>query len=114
METNQKDYSEQIEKTVNSISDHLEKKSVTGLTTTINKWIDTLEAHKDLKSITSNLKKLLPAIEDKNVDKIINLMETLGEETTKASEMVKGIEATKIKALGKALTTGAKTIAKLK
>ena len=40
-------------------------------------------------------------------------MATLGEETTKAAEMAKGVEATKIKALGKALTAGSKTIAKL-
>ena len=39
-------------------------------------------------------------------------MATLGEETTKAAEMAKGSEATKIKALGKALSTGSKTIAK--
>ena len=39
-------------------------------------------------------------------------MATLGEETTKAAEMAKGSEATKINALGKALTAGSKTIDK--
>ena len=112
METKEKDYTEQIDKTVRTISDHVEKKLGTGLTTVINKWIDILEDHKELKSIASNLKKLLQAIEDKHIEKAVTLMATLGEDTTKASEMANGSEATKIKALGKALTSGSKAIAK--
>lgn len=112
METKEKNYSEQIDATVETISTHVEKKSGTGLTTTINKWIDVLEDHKDLKTIASNLKKLQKAIEDKNFEKAVTLMATLGEETTKAAEMADGNEATKIKSLGKALTTSSKAIAK--
>ena len=112
METKEKNYTEQIDKTVETIATHVEKKSGTGLTTTINKWIDTLEEHKDLKSIAGNLKKLLVAIEDKKTDKAVELMTMLGEQTTDAAEMADGKEATKIKALAKALTTGAKTISK--
>ena len=112
METKEKSYTEQLDKTVETISNHVEKKSGTGLTTTINKWIDVLEDHKDLKSIAGNLKKLQIAIEDKKWDKAVTLMEMLGEETTKAAEMAEGSEATKIKALGKALTSGSKAIAK--
>lgn len=112
METKEKSYTEQIEATVETISTHIEKKIGTGLTTTINKWIDVLEDHNDLKTIASNLKKLKQAIEDKNVEKVVTLMALLGEETTKASEMAEGSEATKIKSLGKALTSGSKAIAK--
>ena len=112
METKEKNYSEQIDKTIETITIHVEKKSGTGLTSTINKWIDTLEDHKDLKTIASDLKKLETAFEDKNFEKVVTLMATLGEETTKAAEMAKGSEATKIKSLGKALTSGSKTIAK--
>jgi hypothetical protein len=65
-----------------------------------------------LKTIAGNLKKLKTAIDDKNVEKAVTLMATLGEETTKAAEMAEGSEATKIKSLGKALTSGSKAIAK--
>jgi hypothetical protein len=112
METKEKNYAEQIDKTAETIATHVEKKSATGLSTTINKWIDTLEEHKDLKSIAGNLKKLQQAIEDKKGDKIVTLMATLGEETTKAAEMAEGSDVTKIKALGKSLTAGSKAIAK--
>jgi hypothetical protein len=112
METKEKNYAEQIEATVETISTHVEKKSGTGLSTTINKWIDVLEDHKDLKTIASNLKKLKIAIDDKDGKKAVVLMETLGEEVTKAAEMAEGSEATKIKSLGKALTSGSKAIAK--
>ena len=112
MEAKEKDYADQIEKTVTTIENHVEKKSATGLTTTIDKWIDVLEEHKDLKTVASNLKKLKKAIDDKDAEKIVELMATLGEETTKASEMAEGKEATKIKVLGKALTAGSKAISK--
>lgn len=112
MEAKEKDYADQIEKTVTTIETHVEKKSATGLSTTIDKWIDVLEEHKDLKTVASNLKKLKKAIDDKDAEKIVELMATLGEETTKASEMAEGKEATKIKVLGKALTAGSKAISK--
>jgi predicted nucleotidyltransferase len=112
METKEKSYADQIEATVETISTHIEKKSGTGLSTTINKWIDVLEDHKDLKTIASNLKKLKTAIDDKDVKKAVTLMETLGEQTKDAAEMAEGSEATKIKSLGKALTSGSKAIAK--
>lgn len=112
MKNTETNFTEQIDKTVETIATHVEKKSGTGLSTTINKWIDVLEENKDLKSIASNLKKLQQAIEDKKVDKVITLMATLGEETNKAAEMAEGSEATKIKSLGKALTAGSKAIAK--
>ena len=113
MDSKEKDYSEQIDKTVETITTHVEKKSGTGLTSTINKWIDTLEDHKDLKTIASDLKKLKTAYEDKNFEKVVTLMATLGEETTKAAEMAKGSEATKIKALGKALLLDQKRLLNL-
>ena len=112
METKEKNYTEQIDSTVETISTHVEKKSATGLTTTINKWIDVLENHKDLKTIASDLKKLEKAIGDKDFKKVVMLMDTLGTETTKAAEMAEGNEATKIKSLGKALSSGSKAIAK--
>lgn len=112
METKEKNYAEQIDATVEAISDHIEKKSATGLTTAINKWIDVLENHKDLKMIASNLKKLEQCLADKDFKKVVTLMGTLGEETTKAAEMAEGSEAIKIKSLGKALTSGSKAIAK--
>ena len=112
METKEKNYTEQIDKTVETIATHVEKKSGTGLTTTINKWIVTLEEHKDLKAIATNLKKLQQLIEDNKADQAVKLMAMLGEETTKAAEMAEGSEATKIKSLGKALTAGSKAIAK--
>ncbi|MBC7641155.1 MAG: hypothetical protein H7174_02260 [Flavobacterium sp.] len=112
METKEKNYTEQIDATVETITTHVEKKSVTGLTTTLSKWIDVLEDHKDLKTIAANLKKLKQAIDDKEGKKIVSLMETLGEQVSDAAEMATGTEATKIKHLGKALTSGSKAIAK--
>ena len=112
METKEKSYAEQIEITVETIATHVEKKSGTGLTTTINKWIDVLSDHKDLKTIATNLKKLKEAIDAKDSKKAVTLMATLGEEVTQAATMAEGAEATKIKSLGKALTNGSKAIAK--
>lgn len=110
--TNAKSYGAEIDATVETIENHVEKKSGTGLTTTINKWIDTLEDHKELKTVASNLKKLKEAIDAKDTKKAVTLMETLGEQTTKAAAEAEGAEATKIKHLGKALTTASKAIAK--
>jgi hypothetical protein len=108
----EKNYEVQIDTTVSTIEGHVEKQSITGLSGTINKWIDTLENHKELKTISGNLSKLKDAIESKNAGKIVSLLATLGDETSKAAENAKGSEATKIKHLGKALTTASKAVAK--
>ena len=112
METKEKNYTKQIDKTVETITAHVEKKSGTGLTTTISKWIDVLDEHKELRTIAADLKKLQQAIEDKDTQKAITLMATLGEETIKVADDAEGSEKMKIKALGKSLTTASKTIAK--
>jgi len=110
--TAEKNYGSQIDSTVKTIEDHVEKKSATGVTGTINKWIDALEDHEDLKTIGSNLNKLKEAVESKDSAKIVSLLGTLGEQTTKAADEAEGAEATKIKHLGKALTSASKAIAK--
>lgn len=112
METKEKNYAEELDSAATTIATNVEKKSGTGLTSAINKWVDVLDAHKDLMPIAGNLKKLLVAIDHKKGDDIVTLMATLGEETTKAAEMAAGDEMTKIKALGKALTAGSRAIAK--
>jgi len=109
----EKNYETQIDSTVTTIEQHVEKKSAAGVTGTINKWIDILEDHKGLKTIASNLRKLKEAIESKDYKKVVTLLETLGEQTTKAADEAEGAEATKIKHLGKALTTASKAVAKL-
>jgi uncharacterized protein YukE len=110
--TTEKNYGSQIDSTVKTIEDHVEKKSTSGVAGAINKWIDVLEDHKGLKTIASNLNKLKEAVESKDSEKIVSLLETLGEQTTKAADEAEGAEATKIKHLGKALTTASKAIAK--
>jgi len=102
-----------IDSTIKTIEDHVEKGSTAGVATSINSWIKTLESHKELKTIASDLEKLKEAISAKDGKKIADLMTALGSETTKAAESAKGGEATKIKHLGKALSTAAKAIAKL-
>jgi len=109
----EKNYGSQIDSTVKNIEDHVEKKSATGVTGTISKWIDTLEDHKDLKTIASNLNKLKEAIESKDFAKVVTLLETLGEQTSTAADEAEGTEATKIKHLGKVLTSTSKAIGKL-
>jgi hypothetical protein len=47
------------------------------------------------------------------MEKIVEMMTKLGSTTTDAAESAEGTEATKIKHLGKALTTAAKAIGKL-
>lgn len=113
METKEKNYGTQLDSTAKTIEDHVEKKSSTGVSGTINKWIDTLEDHKGFNTIASNLHKLNEAIENKETKNIVTLLATLGEETSHAAEKAEGAEATKIKYLGKALTTASKAIAKL-
>jgi hypothetical protein len=109
----EKNYGSQIDSTVKTIEDHVEKKSATGVTTAINKWIEVLEEQKGLKPIAANLHKLKEAMENKEFKKVATLLETLGEETTKAAADAEGAEATKIKHLGKVLTTTSKAISKL-
>jgi len=67
---------------------------------------------KGLKKIASNLNKLKDAIESKEMKKVATLLETLGEETTKAADSAEGAEATKIKHLWKALTAASKAVSK--
>jgi hypothetical protein len=102
-----------IDSTVKAIENGVEKGSTTGVLTTINGWIKTLESHPELKGIGSNLKKLKEAISAKDGKKIVELMTKLGLETTKAAESAEGGEVTKVKHLGKAITAAAKVIAKL-
>lgn len=112
METKEKNHGTHIDSTIETIQNHVEKKSGTGLTSTINKWIDILEDHKDFKTIASNLNKLKDAIDSKDGEQAVALLATLGEQTTTAADKAEGAEATKIKHLGKALTTASKAIAK--
>jgi len=42
----EKDHGTQIDSTVKTIEEHVEKKTVTGVFASINKWIDTLETQK--------------------------------------------------------------------
>lgn len=98
--------------TIEMIEKDVEKKSLTGASGAINKWITTLDMHEELKSISDKLQKLKNAIADKNGKKIVELMTEAGEETTKAAEMAEGDEAKKIKMLGKCLTASAKVISK--
>jgi len=78
-----------------------------------NKWNETLEDQKSLKTIASNLNKLKEAIESKDTEKTASLLSTLGEQTTKAADDADGSKATNIKHLGNALKTASKVIAKL-
>lgn len=109
----EKNYAIQIDSTVKTIEEHVEKKSATGVTGVISKWIETLEDHKDLKTVASNLSKLKEALESKDFKKVATLLETLGEQTTKAAAEAEGAEATKIKHLGNVLTSTSKALAKL-
>jgi len=116
METRQRKaertYEAQIDTTISTVEEHAEKESGAGATGTINKWIDTLENQKSLKTIASKLDKLKDAIESKDTKKIVWLLVTLGEKTIKAAENAAGAEATKIKHLGIALITASKVISK--
>lgn len=107
------DSSSNIDSTIESIEQHLEKKSPTGVTTAINNWIKTLSGNKDFKEITSDLEDLKEALSEKDGKKIIKLMTSLGEKTTASAENAKGDEAKGVKRLGKSLTMAAKTIGKL-
>jgi hypothetical protein len=93
-----------IDSTIDSIEQLVEKKSVTGAPSAIDGWIKTLNGNDDLADISSDLKDLKEAIE---------LMTSLGEQTTAAASSAKGDDATGVKKLGSALTSAAKTIGKL-
>ena len=107
------DSTSNIESTIESIEQHIEKKSPSGVTTAINTWIKALDGNKDLKDIASNLEDLKEALSEKDGKKIVELMTSLGEQTTASAENAEGNDAKGVKKLGKALTSAAKTIGKL-
>lgn len=101
-----------IDSTIETIEEHVKKESLTGIPTSIGSWIKTLNEHKELTGIAGNLEKLKEAIAAKDGKKIVTLMTTLGEETTKAAENAEGNQAKSIHQLGKVLSTAAKAISK--
>lgn len=101
-----------LDATIEMIEKDVEKKSLTGASGGITKWIKTLADYDELKPISTKLEKLKEAIADKDGKKIIELMTSLGEATTKAAEDAEGDDAKKIKMLGKCLGTAAKAISK--
>jgi len=105
-------YSTHLDATVEMIQKDVEKESLTGATGAITKWITTLSKHDELKPISTKLEKLKEAIADKDGKKIVELMTSLGEATTKAAEDAEADDAKKIKMLGKCLVTAAKGISK--
>ncbi len=107
------DSTSNIDSTIESIEQHLEKKSPSGVTTSINTWIKALSGNKDLKDIASDLEDLKEALTEKDGKKIVELMTSLGEKTTASAESAEGNDAKGVKKLGKALTSAAKTISKL-
>ena len=111
--TSQNESGSKIESTIESIEQHIEKKSPTGVSTAINGWIKALDGNKDLKGIASGLEDLKEALTQKDGKKIVELMTSLGEQTTASADNAKGDDAKGVKKLGKALTSAAKTISKL-
>lgn len=107
------DSTSNIDSTIESIEQHIEKKSPSGVTTAINNWVKTLNGNKDFKDITSDLEDLKEALSEKDGKKIVELMTSLGEKTTASAENAEGNDAKGVKKLGKALTSAAKTISKL-
>ncbi len=101
--------SKQLDETASVIQEHVESRS-TSVLTSINHWISVLDDKKELKGITKGLESLKKALTDKDGKKIVELMTSLGNDTVECAEAAKGAEATKIKAIGKALLAGAKTI----
>lgn len=110
--SNSSDSTSNIESTIESIEQHIEKKSPSGVTTSINNWIKALSGNKDLKDIASDLEDLKEALSEKDGKKIVELMTSLGEKTTASAENAEGNDAKGVKKLGKALTSAAKTIGK--
>jgi PHP family Zn ribbon phosphoesterase len=113
MDTTEKNYSTQLSAAAEMIDQHVEKKSLTGVSSAISSWIEKLGEHDGLKMIADDLEKLKTAITDKDGKKIAALMTQLGTATTKAAESAEGTEASKIKHLGTALTNGAKMLTKM-
>ena len=107
------DSTSNIDSTIESIEQHVEKKSPSGVTTAINTWIKALDGNKDLKDIASDLEDLKEALSAKDGKKIVELMTSLGEKTTASAEGAEGNDAKGVKKLGKALSSAAKTIGKL-
>lgn len=101
-----------LNETIEMIEKDVEKKSIAGASGAITKWITTLTKHDELKPISAKLEKLKEAIADKDGEKIVELMTSLGEAATKAAEDAEGDDAKKIKMLGKCLVTAAKAINK--
>lgn len=102
-----------IDSTIDSIEQLVEKKSVTGAPSAIDGWIETLNGNEDLADISSDLKDLKEAISNMDGKKIVELMTSLGEQTTAAASSANGDDASGVKKLGSALTSAAKTIGKL-
>ena len=107
------DSTSNIDSTIETIEQHLEKKSPSGVTTVINNWIKALGGNKDLKDIASDLEDLKEALSAKDGKKIVELMTSLGEKTTASAENAEGNDAKGVKKLGNFLTSAAKTISKL-
>ncbi len=101
-----------LDETIEMIEKDVEKKSLAGASGAISKWITTLAKHDELKPISTKLEKLKEAVAEKDGKKIVELMTSLGEATTKAAEDAEGDDAKNIKMLGKCLVTAAKAISK--
>ena len=111
-ETKQSTQTTHLDATIEMIEKDVEKKTLTGASAAITKWITTLSKHKELKEISGTLEKLKDAIADKDGKKIVELMTSAGEATIEAAEDAEGDELKKIKMLGKCLVTSAKAIGK--
>ncbi len=103
----------EIDSTIEKIESHVEKGTPTGVKTVISSWIKKVSDVEELSGIGDELEKLQDALEAKDGKKIISLLTSLGENTTAAAEKAEVKEGTKIKALGKALTTAAKALSKI-
>jgi hypothetical protein len=101
-----------IDETIEGIENDLEKKSLLGVSDSIDNWINTLNGNDGLKEIASNLKDLKEAVSAKDGKKIVELLTSLGEQTTEAAGIAKGDDAHGVTMLGKALTSAAHTIGK--
>lgn len=108
--TPEKDYSKNLDSTSMMVTNQVEKKDLTGVSNSISGWISKLSEYDSLKSVAADLGKLNEALAAKDGKKIVSLMATLGTETTKAADSAHGEEATKIKHLGKALSSASKAI----
>lgn len=108
--TSEKDYSKNLDSTTMMVEDHVEKKDLTGVSSSISGWITKLGEYDSLKTVAADLEKLKAALSEKDGKKIVSLMATLGSETTKAAASAHGDEVSKIKNLGKALSSASKAI----